>query len=216
MGRTGRAFLSRTADDFRHALAWAPHRHSFSCSFTSRLPNIRQEVRAGSSMNGHSTSAAAAGILLMIAAVPLVFLALLYGSGGEMISFIQSPTERLWLSALVALPCLLFLLGASLLWASRTASYALCIALSLIMAADVAAFARLEWLQRQPEPRPSFPAPDPNAVIRSAVISKSGNPELTTVECDAKRRRCEAGRLPMIGARRPTPAGSNEIPYVGR
>ena len=127
------------------------------------------------------TRTVAFGLVLMILAVPLVFLALLFGSGGEMITFIQFRTELLALAALVGLPLLMFCIGLALLWASRSRRYTLAFALTWLMAIDAAAFTGLNWLQNRPGPEPVISAGDPNAVIRPAVMMQPESPELRVV-----------------------------------
>ena len=130
-------------------------------------------------------SLAVIGVLLMLLAAPLIFLALVYGSGGEMLSFIASGLERLWVASFVGVPICLFAIGASLVWANRRGSYVLTLVAFAALLIDLVALAALTWQMRQPEPPPSIPAPDPHAVISAPVIQTAHRPELRTIRCSS-------------------------------
>ena len=144
-------------------------------------------------------SVAVIGVLLMLLAAPLIFLALIYGSGGEMLSFIQSGMERLWVASFVGLPVCLFAIGTSLVWANRRGSYVLTLVTFAALLIDLVALAALTWQMRQPEPPPSIPAPDPHVVISAPAIPTAHRPELRTIRCSSAEKRCEATSSDALG-----------------
>ena len=109
------------------------------------------------------------GVVLMIVAVPVAWLTLLVGSGGEMIGF-QSRTEQIYLATLVGLPVLLFALGGALVWNSRTGRDGLALAFALLMPVDVAALVGALWLQARSDLPVVIPPPDHDAVITGTTI----------------------------------------------
>ena len=118
------------------------------------------------------SSARIGGVLLIVTSVPLFFLALLLGSGGEMIAF-ESAADHARLAALVSFPALICAVGAALLWGSRIGRYRLSIALALLTPVDVAAIVGTFWLLERSEPAAIIASPDPHAVIRTTPRSTS-------------------------------------------
>jgi hypothetical protein len=135
----------------------------------------------------------------MAAAVPLVLLALALAGGGHTWPFGHSPAEDLLSSSMVGAPVLLFLIGGSLLWGSRTGRYAPTLVLVLLIPVDVVAgMTAVRWLN-QPPPHADFtPAAQPK-VIRNTIIMAPQAPTLQRIECDPTSRRCGGDEIQTAG-----------------
>ncbi len=91
------------------------------------------------------TTAFIGGVILIATSVPLGLLALVLGSGGEMIAF-ESTADHIRLAALLSFPALLFATGCALLWSRGTGRNRLALALAMLIPLDAAATAGTFWL----------------------------------------------------------------------
>jgi len=155
--------------------------------------------------------ALAAGVLLMIAAVPLLFLALILGSGGEMIEF-ESSADHLELALMLGVPILLFGTGAALAAGSRSQRYGVALLFALLIPLDILAVIQFTHWRNQPEPSREDMTSNRNAVLPNAVVVE--RPAELAV-CTIGIPRCVPAR---IHAPAPTGRASHRVvaqPIVG-
>ena len=159
------------------------------------------EDRASSS----SGIALAAGVLLMIAAVPLLLLAFVLGSGGEMIEF-ESSADHLEFALMIGVPVLLFAAGAALAVGSRSERYGVALLFAILIPADILAEIQFMHWRNQPEPTHADMTSNRDALLPNAATVVGRPAELAV--CAIGNPRCVPA---SIQAPAPTGRPSHQV-----